>query len=501
MLRTGLRYNEAIMNEVLHNILELNAAHDLLPRGETVVVGVSGGPDSLCLVHALHTLRGELGIAPHVATLDHGLRGEASAADAAFVEATARAWGLPVTAGRADVPALEERLKLGVEETARQARYTFLAQVAAEQGARVIAAAHNADDQSETVLMHFLRGSGLAGLRGMLPATRLSEYHLLPDALDPAPFTLARPLLTTPRAAVEAYCAAHDLRPRFDRSNLDVTLFRNRLRREIIPYLEQVNPNLRALLRHTADVATADYAALRAGHARAWAAACRDVQDDAVTFDLAGWRALSLSAQRATLREAAFRIGRSLRDVSFTHVDNAVSIARRGETGARATLPGGLYLRVDYDALVVAAEHHTPAPPPWPLLWSREPLPVPPAPSVVALPGNAWHFRLARCRRPLPAGIHRETWRAVLALPPDAELVLRTRRPGDRFAPQGMGGHTQKLADFMINVKIPAPWRDYIPLLVAGGIIVWVVGWRVSQYCVVTDDNESFFVADFMEPS
>ncbi len=515
-------------SDVLRNIRRLNAEHGLFPRGAAVVVGVSGGPDSLCLLHALNALRDEFGIGLHVATLDHMLRGEESAADTAFVVEMARAWGLPATAGRIDVPALEAQLRLGVEETARQARYTFLAQVAARVGARRIAAAHNADDQSETVLMHFLRGSGLAGLRGMRPVTPLSDYHLLdPSALgarqpvfgtrhsasspsEPAPesenqapstdvsgILLIRPLLTTPRVAVEAYSAAHGLTPRFDRSNLDTTYFRNRLRHEIIPYLERVNPNFRALLRRTAEVAAADYDALRAQGERAWAAVCRREDATAIVFDRAGWRALPLSTQRATVREAGYRLNPALRDVSFTHVEDAVRVAREGETGAQATLPGGVSLRVDYDALVIAVAGHEPAPPPWPLLWSEDPIPVA-LPADIPLPESAWRFTLAPSRLRL-GSIPHDTWSAALAIPPGAQLALRGRRPGDRFAPQGLEGHTQKLAAFMINAKIPAAWRDYIPLLTVNDRIAWVAGWRVSHYFTVPAEAESFFIARFVK--
>jgi tRNA(Ile)-lysidine synthase len=484
------------MSDVLHNIRQLNAEYNLLPRGETIVVGVSGGPDSLCLLHALCALREELGMRLHVATLDHALRGEESAADAAFVAQTARDWGLPVTVERIDVPALEARLRLGVEETARQARYTFLARAAAHAGASRIAIAHNADDQSETVLMHFLRGSGLPGLRGMLPATPLSDYHLLPDHPDPAPFTLVRPLLTTTRAAIEVYCAAHKLAPRFDRSNLDTTYFRNRLRHEVLPYLEGINPNIRALLRRTAAVAAADYEALREMAEGAWARICREQDENHIAFDLAGWRALPLSSQRTTIREAAFRLGRDLRDVSFAHVEGAVRVARNGSTGAQATLPGGLSLRVDYEALVVATAGHKPAPPPWPLLWTTETLPVT-IPADIPLPGGAWRFTLAPARPPL-APVLRDRWSAALNIPPDAQIALRARRPGDRFAPQGLDGHTQKLSAFMINVKIPASWRDHIPLLTVNGRIAWVAGWRVSHHFAVPYDAEVFLLAHFI---
>ena len=231
----------------------------LFNPGETVVVGVSGGPDSLCLLHLLRRLAPELRLWLHVAHLHHGLRGAEADADAAFVAELADCWGLPCTVGRIDVAALAREAGLSLEEAARQARYRFLAEVAEAGGASTLSVGHNADDQAETVLMHFLRGSGAAGLRGMLPRTPLDDYRLFPAedgdlgdslslsgprvAVSPR-LHLVRPLLAIPRTDIESYCAEYRLAPRFDRSNEDTTFFRNRLRHELLPILAAVAPSL-----------------------------------------------------------------------------------------------------------------------------------------------------------------------------------------------------------------------------------------------------------------
>ncbi|MFN8447334.1 MAG: tRNA lysidine(34) synthetase TilS [Anaerolineae bacterium] len=203
---------------VLHTLRE----HDLLPADALLIVGVSGGTDSLALLHILR----RLGVRLHVATLDHGLRGAAGAADARFVVETAEAWGLPVTAGRADVRVLAKAQRLSIEAAARAARYDFLSSVAHEAGTQRIAVAHNADDQVETVLLHLLRGSGVGGLAGMAYAAPLPGH---PDLM------LIRPLLDVPRAALDAYCREHGLQPRHDASNADARYRRNRLRLDLDP--------------------------------------------------------------------------------------------------------------------------------------------------------------------------------------------------------------------------------------------------------------------------
>ena len=240
--------------------------HDLLVAGESVVVGVSGGPDSLCLLHLLRHLSRAYDLTLHVAHLDHGIRGEESRVDAQFVADLARQWELPATVERADVPRLAEEEGLAIEEAARRARYRFLARVAGQVGASRIAVGHNADDQAETVLMHFLRGSGLAGLRGILPLSPLGELRLGQSERDSplaAELRLIRPLLEVPRSAIEAYCRDQELSPRFDRSNLDTTYYRNRLRHKLLPVLETYNPNVREVLRRTAQVMAADHELLR----------------------------------------------------------------------------------------------------------------------------------------------------------------------------------------------------------------------------------------------
>ena len=170
------------MADLLHQVRRTIRRYDLLRDGMALVVGVSGGPDSLCLLHLLSRLAPEMGLRLHVAHLNHGLRGADADADADFVAEFAAGLGVPCTVGRAEVAELAREAGLSLEEAARQARYRFLADVAADAGADTIAVGHNADDQAETVLMHFLRGSGVAGLRGMLPKTQLGEFRLSGEA-------------------------------------------------------------------------------------------------------------------------------------------------------------------------------------------------------------------------------------------------------------------------------------------------------------------------------
>jgi tRNA(Ile)-lysidine synthase len=528
---------------LLDQVRQAIEEHTLLTPGETVVVGVSGGPDSLCLLHCLCQLCDEYHLCLHVAHLHHGLRGTDADADAEFVRDLAAAWRLPHTVERVDVPALADQHRLAFEEAARRARYAFLARVAVAAGARTIAVGHNADDQAETVLMHFLRGSGLAGLRGMLPRTPLTDYRLLDaqDAGDTEPLLagaspvaglqLIRPLLEVTRQEIEAYCDFFGLEPRFDRSNLDTTYFRNWLRHEVLPLLAQHNPNVREVIRRSARVIAGDYALLRSLLEQAWphvtledttttspppaggtegGAPARGAEGEPprIVFDLTAWRALPTGLQRSTLREAIHRLRRSLRNINFLHVENALRVARDGATGDQSTLPGGLMLTVGYDRFTIASAGTEEPLPDWPLLEpGAAALPVA-IPGDTPLPGSDWLLRarvLGRDDLTPEWAANPDPWQAFLdARAAGERLWLRSRRPGDRFQPQGMGGHSTKLADFYTNQKVLRAARDRLPLLVgedrqgAPSRIVWVCGWRVDARFQLHDATEQVLVLRFM---
>jgi tRNA(Ile)-lysidine synthase len=451
--------------------------HGLFTQGQRLVAGVSGGPDSLVLLHLLTRLRAEFELDLHVAHLHHGLRPEADD-EAEFVAGIAKAWDVACTVERAGVAAIAKEKHLSVEEAGRLARYAFISRLAP-----AAAVAHNADDQAETVLMHLLRGSGLAGLRGMLPKAS-NQWSVNSEQM------IIRPLLGTTRAEIEAYAAAHGLQPRIDPTNADTTFFRNRLRHELLPFLETYNPNIRQILRRTADVAAGDYELLRGLIEQAWADTLLPSPGTAITFNLARWRALPLPLQRALLREAVSRLRPGLRDVNFTPVENTITWAQTAESGHTADLLGGLCLKIVGPTLIVSE---------WErrleireLDASRRDYEMP-----LAIPGVTrfldWQFttevvETLRVSAPsLRSGVLRKTlrvldrWTAFLPHPQTPTLKIRTRRPGDRFQPLGMGGHTVKLSDFMINQKIPVSDRDRWPLVVSGEAVLWVCGYRVSE--------------------
>lgn len=472
--------------------------HNLLAAGDTVVVGVSGGPDSLALLHLLRALAPELSLKLIVAHLNHRLRGSEADTDAEFVRDVARRWAIEAVIESRDVAALARQRRQSIEEAARQIRYAFLWHVAQRAGRAKIAVGHNADDQAETVLLHFLRGTGLLGLRGILPATPLDQLHLspadIPAGAETAAPLLIRPLLTTPRLEIEAYCRENGLSPRQDQTNFDTAYARNRLRHELLPYLESFNPNIRQTLARTARIVAAESDLLQRQLQNVWPILAQSESATHVTFDLAAWQQLPLALQRSALRRAIEQIQHGLHDIGFDHIENALNVVESGQTGAQFSLPHSLRLTVSYGSFTLAFENRPPRPD-IPqidgLIWLA-------VPSETPLPDSPWRV-VARLCPPLGDVRPATQWEAFLdAAAVGGQAALRPRRPGDIFCPLGMGGRHKKINEFMIDEKIPAGWRGQIPLLVAGGRVLWVCGYRLDERARVRPETRQVLHLKFV---
>ncbi len=448
-------------------------AQNLVERGGLIVVGVSGGTDSLALLHLLAGLRQSLGIQLHAATLDHGLRGDAGADDARFVAAIAQRWDIPVTVGYADVRALADARHVSIEAASRAARYDFLATVARDTSADRVAVAHNADDQVETVLLHLLRGSGVSGLAGMAYRAPLPGH---PDLL------LIRPLLDRSRAALDAYCQEHDLQPRHDASNDDQRYTRNRLRHDLIPHLRDLSPQIERRLLQLAGIAAVEDGYLTTAlHAAVESQVKRTA--DRVSLPRVVFVDLHPALQLRFIITALAELDAA--DAATIHLRAAADLALTGPVGAVAQFPHGLRLRVDYaDIHLERAEAELPS--------SADVLLPADAVIPVAVAGvtsiEAWRIEMRRT----PMG----TAAVGLNIPAGATVVLRGRRTGDRFAPPGLDGHTQKLSKWMIDCKVPRDLRDRVPLLVVDDQIAAIYWreWVVSvHFSVMTGGNEPIY--------
>lgn len=420
-------------------------------QNATWVVGVSGGADSLALLHALAAQMPPKRLI--VAHLNHGWRDEADD-DAEFVRQTAVSLHIPVHIQKLDstTPA--------TEEAGRNARYRFFADIARQHGATIVAVAHNADDQAETVLMRLLRGTGTAGLRGMQPIAPLPI-----DGADD--ITLVRPLLRTSRADIEAYCQQHNLHPRQDESNTDTAYLRNRIRHDLLPLLAEYNPQIKNCLQQTAVIATADYDLLQTIAASAWAEIEVEQGEGWLSFSRELWEKRPLSIRRLLLRRAAAALRPELPNASFALFEQARLLIEDGQTGAQADLSADLRLTLSYDRVQltvagVTIPHRAPQ-----LLADAE---------VVLKNGrfplaDGWMLQVEQ--RPRAGNLGR--WEMEIATS-SAPLMMRPRRAGERFQPLGLNGRSQSIKKAMINHKIEARLRARWPIIATSEHPLWIAG-------------------------
>jgi tRNA(Ile)-lysidine synthase len=449
------------------------AAGDIIAVGKSkrvVVVGVSGGPDSVCLLHILHQLKASLGIKLYVAHLNHMLRGASSDEDARYVEQLAKSLKIPVTVESIDVDSYRKRHKLSLEEAARKVRYDFFARMAKSVGAECVALGHTEDDQVETVLMHLVRGSGLGGLRGMSPIT---EMH----PCGRGKLRVIRPLLEGTKKETEDYCLAHDLNPRIDSTNYSLDYTRNRFRHELVPMLREANSNVGAAIRRMTRTSANDLSFIESEVSKVWSnVVC--VNPVGITINTEAILSLHPALQSHLLRRVLSESLGDLVDIEAVHIERMLEALHKS-AGKRLSLPRGLKFYVSYDTCLLAKDEVEVCP--LPAIGRGRRLKVP---GVTLFPG--W-----RVKADIVDSVeHAQGFNACIdADASGIDLTVRRRRPGDRFQPLGMS-NMKKLQDFMVDAKIPSTWRDRVPLVCSRDSIVWVVGWRISDAVKITDTTK-----------
>ena len=462
-------------HRVLSELRRAVRAHEM--SGSRMLAAVSGGPDSLALVHALAQLCDPLGIRLYAAHLDHGLRPGESEADARFVREAMDELRVPLFSEKADVGQYRKERRLSVEDAARQVRYQFLVRVSEQIGADAVAVGHNLDDQAETVLMHLIRGSGLAGLRAMTPVYRRS--------VDGVALTIFRPLLRVPKADTVAYCSENGLSPRFDESNLSEDMTRNRIRMELLSQLRSYNPAIAVSLGRLAESVSHDLDFI----SQAVDKAASDVVSRGtagVTLDRSAFAHLHPAIQRHLLRRAVEVVGGDTADLEFAHIEEMTRLMA-GPAGKKTRLPGRITLEVDhYSAQLSGGEDGA-------VLPELEQSTI-----VLRVPGDVitggWKIsvRMAEDLETSQEPADGLGLRLVERFDADAlgtDLYVRTRRQGDVFQPLGMSSE-KRLAEFMKDAHVPARWRDRLPVIVnASGEVAWVVGWRIADWAKITDDS------------
>ena len=444
--------------------------------GSLLVVGVSGGPDSLALLNALYHLHRDLNLSLHGSHLNHGLRGNASKTDALFVAKIFKHLDIGFTLEEADVASFQEDHGLSLEEAARKVRYDFLSRVCLQQDADAVVVGHTADDQAETILMNIIRGAGLNGLRGMQTTTHRS--------FEDSNIVLLRPMLAISRAEVVRYCNTFDLKPRQDESNFSLEQTRNRVRMEVLPMLETYNPAVRKALIRLSQCSSQTLSYMDSEIDKIWHKTVHQGHLY-VSVSLNAFRSLDQALQNQLLRRVVFTIMGKLEDIDQSHIDNMASLMA-GPAGKSLDLPGTLRFSVSYEEAVLARStiDLCPLPP----LDGQHTLNVP---GETLVPG--WRITADTIKQEERTQSPPSTYTAYLNYNVVGDtLWLRTRRPGDRFQPLGMR-QCKKLQDFMVDSKIPGPWRSRVPLVESPAGITWVVGWRIAEWAE-TRDNETLYL-------
>jgi len=447
--------------------------YNLLPAGSSILAAVSGGADSVGLLHALCQLAPRLDIQLNVAHLNHQLRGQAATKDAQFVEKLARQLGLPFFGASLNIRRRASRKGLSFEMAAREARYEFFARTARKASAQIVATAHTADDQAETVLLKLARGAGRPGLSGIARDTMLCGLRVV------------RPMLDITKPEIIAFLKAKNLSWREDASNTDLSFLRNRVRHEIIPALEsRLNPSVKEALLRTAEVLSEEDRLLEELTGNVLAECMRN-ETIPMSLDLDTLATLPLAICRRVLRRWLILADVPPEFIDFDAIARVIESMRRKRTGKQIEIGGGWIVETRYGALVIAQNKSRTTCKPF-----RVALKIP-GETVLTEPGLRviTHIKPGIVK-PEPASAGTLPAHASISRPSVGrrKIFIRTPCRGDRIKPLGLNG-SKKLQDILVNDKVATHKRNSIPVFECAGEIIWLPGYRVARGWEVPDQT------------
>jgi tRNA(Ile)-lysidine synthase len=456
------------MNSFLKNIEQV--LKGLIAPGDKVLAGVSGGADSIALLHILHWFSRIQNYSLVVAHINHMARGKDSDADADFVESVAEKLKLPFYLKKIDVGVERHQLKTSFQDAARKIRYQFFEETLLSIGANKVALGHSADDQIETILMNILRGTGLKGLTG-IPQVRGN---------------IIRPFLEIHRKNLEIYLEENDISFRNDSSNSDKKYLRNRIRHELIPHLETYNPGIKKCLQEMSGIAREEDSLLSQMIRDVYKKKSRslDGNEKTIFWEIDEFQSYPIALRQRLVREVFCRITGDMQAITAHHVQQVLNLFNCPKPGKTLNIPRGVTVTCSYDSVlfskVIAGN------------YENEPLVTP-----IAVPGSTellkgnilMQTQIFADKRDFSS---LDSGRQAFLDLGETGLVIKARffRAGDRFCPLGMTGN-KKLKSFFIDRKVPRSMRSQIPILTnANDDIIWVYGQRISHYYRVTDKTK-----------
>jgi tRNA(Ile)-lysidine synthase len=470
--RSVSRTRDSITDIVLRNIEQTINERKMISPGDLVICGVSGGPDSMCLLHALFTLQDDLGFRLHVGYLHHHMREQADS-DAKMVVSFAEKHGIPATVGHADVFALAKDMGIGSEEAGREARYRFYFELLESLDAQKVALGHNLNDQAETVLMRLARGAGTKGLAG------------IPPVRGP----IIRPIIGVKREMIEEYCRENKIPTITDSFNLDLRYTRNLVRYKVLPFMTDIlNPSLIDTLSSTATVLSWDAEFL---DKKADEAFLRHSQKEGVVTSVeeayltTEHMAMSSRVVERAWKEATLR-------TDNLHIDNVLDVL---EENRAVSLPGKVtavredgWVRFYPDVTKVTRELKIPGDTRIPEMGVTISTSLKRREEAADFSKGVYTRKIEKSRRGLISFLV-EPLVMLDYNKCDGPMKVRGRQDGDRFQPLGLNGQEQKLKDFFISRKVPRRYRDLVPIIMSGDQIIWVGGMRLSERVKIDDST------------
>lgn len=432
-------------------------------KGDKVIVGVSGGPDSICLIHILYALKDKLGINLVAAHVNHCLRGEEADKDEEYVKEFCKNTGIECFVKRVDVHKVSIDKGISSEMAGREVRYEFFKEILEKTNGQKIAVAHNANDQAETILMRIMRGSGLEGLVG-IRAVRDDIY--------------VRPILHITRKEIEEYCEYNKLNPRIDKTNLENIFTRNKIRLELIPYIEKnFNKDIIDGLNRLVDTIRKDNDYINSIAWEKYRKYCKNNKDEVIIYKDAFKEDEAIVTR--IIRMAFNELKGDLHNFERVHVYDIINI-QRYSTGKIVMLPNNIEAINNYGDIHIYIRKNK-------KLSNKEEYNL-----IVdcenSIKNVGLNISLKLIKNTIPKDFKKNN--SIKYFDYDKineDIKLRYRRNGDKFTPLGMKG-SKKLKDLFIDLKIPKNERDSIPLICFGEEIAWVVGYRVSNK-FKTDEN------------
>lgn len=452
---------------LLDKVLKTIDKYSMLKRGDRVLIGVSGGPDSVALLHLLYKLKDEYKLDLFVAHLNHGLRGDESERDEKFVKKLCKQLKTGCFIKRLKKGELKKTKGVSLEETARRLRYRYFELLAKKYKCNRIALGHTADDQAETVLMRFIRGSGLRGLGGIPPVRKNG--------------LIIRPLIDVWRREIEEYLEKEGIPFVMDSTNLNSVFLRNRFRHELIPYIEKnFNPNIKECLVRMGEIFRKDEELLRK-----FISSEKDIyeiKEDGVKINLKKFETLSEPEQLRIIRSAIEEFRGDLRHFDMVHFYEILNMAKTQKPNQKKELPGNLMAIKEYRILKILHNKKKKL-----NKKIKVKLKINGRTSIPALDFVVDSKIIDRNKiktLKVPEKIALLDYDKL-----EKPLFFRTYEHGDRFIPFGSHG-SKKLKDFFIDLKIPLEERYRIPVLVSKNIIVWVAGLRIDDRFKVTEETK-----------